>query len=155
MIYLTAIMVIGGLFTLLAVLLLIAGRYLVNDEPRTISLSDGSQSFIVPGGVTLLTALTDNKIKVPAACGGKGMCGYCKVKVLKGGGSLLPTERPFLSRRDIATGVRLSCQIKVREDIQVAIPDFLDVVSDIVRHGTYDKTAKWQFRIQGEEHELI
>lgn len=155
MIYVTATLVLGGLFTALAFLLQLAGRYLVNFKPCTVSLSDGSQRFTVDGGGNLLTALLDHQIKIPAACGGKGMCGYCKVRVLKGGGALLPTERPFLSRRDIATGIRLACQVKVREDVEVAVPDFLDVVSEIVRNGTYDKKAKWRFSIQGEEHETV
>ncbi len=155
MIYVWAILVIGGLFTALAILLLLAGRYLVNYKPCTVSLSDGSQSFTVDGGSNLLSVLLERQIKVPAACGGKGMCGYCKVRVLEGGGSVLPTERPFLSRRDVASGLRLACQVKVRENIRVAVPDFLDVVAEIVRSGTYDKKAKWRFSIQGEEHESV
>lgn len=155
MIYIAAILVIGGLFTLLTILLMLAGRYLVHYEPCSIRIHGSADTFTVPGGGTLLSALTENNIKVPASCGGKGMCGYCKVKVVEGGGSLLPTERPFLSRRDIASGIRLACQVKIRDNIEVAVPDFLDVVSEIVRNGTYDKKAKWRFSIQGEEHELV
>jgi Na+-transporting NADH:ubiquinone oxidoreductase subunit F len=152
-IVLLSIAVTTGLFLVLAGVLLVAERRLVHYGVCRISVNHGKEVFSLEGGGNLLTALTDNNIKVPASCGGKGMCGYCKVNVLEGGGDVLPTEKPFLSRRDIASGMRLACQVKVRQDLRVAVPDFLDIVADIVRHGTYDKSARWRFRIQGEAHE--
>ncbi|MDP2104622.1 MAG: FAD-binding oxidoreductase, partial [Desulfobulbaceae bacterium] len=59
---------------------------------------------------------------LPSACGGKGTCAYCKVKVLSGGGSLLPTETPYLSPAEIAAGIRISCQVKVKEDLEIEVP---------------------------------
>ena len=63
--------------------------------------------FEQTGGVTLLSALYTNKIFIPSACGGKGYCGFCKVAVLKGGGPVLPTETPFMTRTEIRGGIRL------------------------------------------------
>ena len=134
---------------------------LVIGDPAT--LSDGQKQALmsrclelaIEGGCNLLSALSENNITLPASCGGKGMCGYCKVRVTAGGGELLPTELPFLTRRDIATGIRLACQVKIRQDIHVSVPDFLDVVADMVRTGTFDKHAHWRFSIKGEEHESV
>jgi len=152
---LLAICVTTGLFLVMTVILLIAERRLVNYGICQLSVNNGEQVFSVEGGGNLLTALTDSNITVPASCGGKGMCGYCKVTVTDGGGEILPTETPFLSRRDIAAGTRLACQVKIRQNISVAIPDFLDVVAEIVRRGTFDKNAKWRFSIKGEENEAF
>jgi Na+-transporting NADH:ubiquinone oxidoreductase subunit F len=78
----------------------------------------------VTAGNTLLTSLSVHQVRVPSACGGKGTCGLCKVKVL-GAGQLLPTERSFLSRGEIRSGVRLACQLKVKTDLDVHLPDEL------------------------------
>ena len=69
----------------------------------------------------LLGTLGDNKIFIPSACGGKGTCGVCKVTVRSGGGALLPTEESHVSRGEARDGVRLSCQVKVKQDMQVEI----------------------------------
>ncbi len=74
------------------------------------------------GRGTLLDALSENKIFIPSACGGKGTCGHCKVKVENGGGAILPTEENFLSFEEKKDGVRLACQLKVREDIDINLP---------------------------------
>lgn len=150
---LLAICVTTGLFLILTVILLIAERRLVNYGICQVSVNNGEQVLSLDGGGNLLSALLDNHISVPASCGGKGMCGYCKVIVQAGGGEVLPTETPFLSRRDIAAGTRLACQVKIRQDIQVSVPDFLDVVTEMVRSGTFDSSTRWRFSIKGEENE--
>ncbi len=152
-IILLAIAVTTGLFLGMAVILLVAERHLVNYGTCQVIVNGGEQRLSVQGGGNLLSALLENNITIPASCGGKGMCGYCKVRVTSGGGEVLPTELPFLSRRDIATGTRLACQVKIRQDVSVNVPDFLDVISDMVRSGTFDKQARWRFSIKGEEHE--
>ncbi|MHC4866338.1 MAG: FAD-binding oxidoreductase, partial [Planctomycetota bacterium] len=77
------------------------------------------------GGQTLLSSLYSNEIFIPSACGGKGTCGHCKITVTSGGGPVLPTETPYLSRKEVRSGLRLACQVKVREDVFVRIPEEL------------------------------
>ncbi len=125
MLYITAIAVIGGLFVLLAALLLAAERYLVRYGVCTVRINAGSTVFKVQGGGALLAALINNKIFIPSACGGKGSCGYCKVTVTVGGGPVLPTETAFLSRADVRSGVRLACQVKIKQDMEIGIPEAL------------------------------
>jgi Na+-transporting NADH:ubiquinone oxidoreductase subunit F len=72
----------------------------------------------------------DNGIFVPSACGGRGTCAYCKVKVLEGGGPVLPTETPYLTQEEVDEGVRLSCQCKVREDLKIRIPEELFLIRE-------------------------
>ncbi|MGC8977627.1 MAG: NADH:ubiquinone reductase (Na(+)-transporting) subunit F [Candidatus Ratteibacteria bacterium] len=81
--------------------------------------------FEVDIGGSLLNYLTENKLFIPSACGGKATCGFCKVKVLSGGGDLLPTEEVFISRSEKMAGVRLACQVKVKSDIEILIPEHL------------------------------
>ena len=77
------------------------------------------------GGDSLLSYFAQNKIFVPSACGGKATCGYCKVEVLSGGGHILPTEEVFINREDRLKGIRLSCQVKIKNDIEVLISEDL------------------------------
>ena len=77
----------------------------------------------VPAGTNLLMALSNQDIFIPSACGGGGSCGMCKVKVFEGGGDVLPTELPHLTRKERDECVRLSCQMKVKNDMKIQIPD--------------------------------
>jgi Na+-transporting NADH:ubiquinone oxidoreductase subunit F len=89
-------------------------KIMVNDDPaNTITTSAGS---------TLLNTLADQKIFIPSACGGKGSCGVCTVNVIEGGGAMLPTETSHISRGEAREGCRLSCQVKVKEDMKIEIP---------------------------------
>lgn len=121
-IFLLAIAVTTGLFLVLAAVLLVAERHLVNYGTCRVSINDAAIAFEQAGGVTLLEALYAHKVFVPSACGGKGTCGYCKVRVLAGGGDVLPTETPYLNRAEIRTGMRLACQVKVKSDVQLELP---------------------------------
>ena len=125
MFILTAIGVTVGVFTGLSVLLILAERLLVNYGVCTLSVNDGECIFEVQGGATLLSCLYENKVFIPSACGGKGSCGFCKVTVTSGGGPLLPTETPYLTRGEMKSGVRLACQVKVKENIEIRIPEDL------------------------------
>ena len=125
MFVLAAVTVTVGVFTGLSALLIIAERLLVNFGDCTISVNDGECVFEIKGGGTLLTYLYENKIFIPSACGGKGSCGFCKVTVVSGGGPLLPTETPYLDRGEIKAGVRLACQVKVKTNIDIRIPEEL------------------------------
>lgn len=77
----------------------------------------------VSPGQTLLSALTEHKIFLPSACGGGGTCAMCKCKVMDGGGDILPTEEGHISRGEAAEGWRLACQVKVKNDMKIEVPD--------------------------------
>jgi len=125
MIFVSAIAFFVVLLVGLAGLLIAAERWLVNYGVCKIDINAGERSLEVDGGQTLLSALNGAEIWIPSACGGKGSCGYCKVTVLGGAGEVLPTELPYLTRREIRTGVRLACQVKVRQDLTLRIPEEL------------------------------
>ena len=90
-------------------------KVLIND--------DDEKSPTVSSGTNLLTALSNEKIFIPSACGGGGSCGMCKVQITEGGGDILPTELPHLTRQERSECVRLSCQLKVKNDMKIQIPD--------------------------------
>ncbi len=126
--FLLSATVMVGLVVCLAALLLVAERLLVDYGECEVSVNAGERAFVLPGGGTLLEAFYENEIYIPSACGGKGTCGFCKVTVLSGGGPVLPTETPYLTRREVRAGVRLACQVKVKEDLVVDMPEeFLNV----------------------------
>ena len=77
----------------------------------------------VESGSTLLGTLSNQKIFLPSACGGGGTCGMCKCQILEGGGEILPTETGFFNRKQIADNWRLGCQVKVKNDMKVKVPD--------------------------------
>lgn len=136
---LLAVGVTSGLFLVLSGLLLIAEKYLADYGTCQVSVNDNSLVLEQPGGCTLLSALYENKIFIPSACGGKGSCGYCKVTVTSGGGPLLPTETPYLTRAEQRNGVRLACQVKVKQNLEISLPEDLlnvkeynAVVGDVV-----------------------
>ncbi len=84
---------------------------------------DETNPLVVPAGSTLLTTLSAQKMFLPSACGGGGTCAMCKCKIHEGGGDVLPTEIGHLSRTEQQDNVRLSCQVKVKEDMKVEIPE--------------------------------
>nr|VFK79704.1 MAG: Na+-transporting NADH:ubiquinone oxidoreductase subunit F [Candidatus Kentron sp. SD] len=77
----------------------------------------------VPVGMKLLGALANTRLFIPSACGGGGTCGQCRVKVFEGGGAILPTETSFITKREALAGDRLSCQVSVKQDMQIQVPD--------------------------------
>lgn len=114
----------AGLSGVLAILLVIAERYLANYGECKILIND-KEELKVKGGGTLLATLNRQKIFLPSACGGRGTCAYCKCKVTAGVGPLLPTEAPLLTKNEIADKIRLSCQVKVKQDLRIEIPEEL------------------------------
>jgi len=125
---LLSVALLSGLFAVLAVGLLVAERFLINYGTCQIDINGGERAMVVKGGETLLSTLYDEEIFIPSACGGKGTCGYCKLNVVSGGGHVLPTETPYLTRKEMRAGVRLACQVKVRQDIELRIPqEYLNV----------------------------
>lgn len=129
--------VASGLTVGLSALLLLAERYLVNYGTCRIDINHGSRELEVEGGNSLLGAMKDNNIFIPSACGGKGTCAYCKVKVDDGGGPMAPTEEPLLSEEEVAGNVRISCQLKVRNDMSIEIPEELFNVQEFT--GTIER----------------
>ncbi|MBD3183808.1 2Fe-2S iron-sulfur cluster binding domain-containing protein [Candidatus Poribacteria bacterium] len=112
----------GGIAFLLAAILVILDRYLASYGDCDITIND-SKTLTVTGGQSLLSYLMDNKIFIPSACGGRATCGFCKVNIPEGAGPLLPTESPFLTRSEVARNTRLACQVKVKSDLSVIIPE--------------------------------
>ena len=106
------------------VLILIAARsQLVSSGDVSITINDDPDKAIrTSAGSSLLSTLAENKLFIPSACGGQGTCGVCRVVVDEGGGSLLPTEAGFISRKEARAGARLSCQVKVKDDLKIQVP---------------------------------
>ncbi|MEE9413616.1 MAG: NADH:ubiquinone reductase (Na(+)-transporting) subunit F [Methylococcales bacterium] len=84
---------------------------------------NGEKQISVPVGAKLLNALSDSQLFVSSACGGGGTCGQCTVKILEGGGDLLPTEETHISKREAKEGIRLSCQVAVKEPMKIEVPE--------------------------------
>ena len=84
---------------------------------------NGEKEIEVDGGSTLLNTLSNEGIFLPSACGGGGTCIQCTCQVHDGGGSILPTEEPHFSKKEIADNYRLGCQVKVKEDMKISIPE--------------------------------
>ncbi|WP_179333393.1 NADH:ubiquinone reductase (Na(+)-transporting) subunit F [Winogradskyella costae] len=107
---------------LLVTLLLVVKQKLSPSGPVKITIN-GEREIEVASGGTLLSTLGGNKIFLPSACGGGGTCIQCECHVLSGGGEALPTETPHFSRKELAHGARLSCQVKVKQDMEITIPE--------------------------------
>lgn len=88
-----------------------------------ININNGTKELEAAPGNNLMATLADKGIFLPSACGGKANCGQCKVRVLEGGGSILPTETGFFSRRQIKDNWRLGCQVKVKDNLSIAVPE--------------------------------
>jgi Na+-transporting NADH:ubiquinone oxidoreductase subunit F len=113
--------VFTGVVLLLVVVILIARSRLVASGKVTIVINE-ERELSSHAGQKLMSALAEAGLFVSSACGGGGTCGQCRVRVLEGGGEILPTERAHISRREAARGVRLSCQTVVKEPMRVELP---------------------------------
>jgi len=144
------ILVMDSLLIIITILLLIADKLLVSYGECKVSVLEGDKvkEFTIDGGISLLNALNDNGFEVSNSCGGKGSCGYCKVQVPVGGGLILPTEEIWMSRQEKLDDMRLACQVKVKNDITIKIPDFLTVVHQMVLNKNFDANKKWFVKIQ-------
>ena len=117
-----------GISTVLALIMVAAESTIGNYGDVKISINGGEKEIEARGGKPLLTTLKEGKVFIPSACGGRGSCGLCKCKVIEGAGEVLPTELPWLSDEERKNSVRLSCQLKVKADMQVEIdPELLYV----------------------------
>lgn len=111
-----------GVVLALVALILIAKSQLVASGNVSILIND-QKTLEVPAGGKLLGALAANGIFVSSACGGGGTCAQCKVCVFDGGGDILPTERNHISNREAKEGQRLSCQVAVKQDMKISVPE--------------------------------
>ena len=107
--------------TALVVILLYARQKLTPQGDVTLKIND--RDLVVSPGSSLLSTLSNNQIFLPSACGGGGTCGMCKCQVTEGGGAILPTETGFFTRREQHEHWRLGCQVKVREDMTIHVPE--------------------------------
>ena len=119
----SAILVMLVVTVLLAILLVWIKNALMPSGSVKVSINNGSKELEVTPGGDLMHTLADHGIFLPSACGGKANCGQCKLQVLDGGGTILPTETGFFSRKQIKEGWRLGCQVKVKDNLQIAVPE--------------------------------
>ena len=108
---------------ILVIILLVAKKYLVPAGNVTIDINDSKKTLQVPQGSSLLSTLATQDIHLASACGGKGSCGQCRVQVLEGGGNILPTETVHFSRKEQQAHWRLGCQVKVKDNLKIQVPD--------------------------------
>lgn len=124
MIYLVSLAVFSTVILSLVAMLILLEKKIVQQGDVTIVINDDpAKSIKAPASNTLLSALLSNGILLPSACGGKATCGTCKCKVEEGGGDILPTELALVDRIERKNNVRLACQLKVKEDMKIRVPD--------------------------------
>ena len=142
--FLTGSLALAGISALLAALIAIVDAIVNNYGDFVIDINNGQKKVTVKGGSPLLLSLAEQGIFIPSACGGRGSCGVCKVSVRSDVGPVLPTELPYLNDEDRESGTRLSCQIKVKSDIKIEIPEELFNIQEIegvvesIRDMTHD-----------------
>jgi Na+-transporting NADH:ubiquinone oxidoreductase subunit F len=107
----------------LVVLLLFAKKKLTPQGLVHLDINNGQRVIETEPGSTILSTLSNNGVFLPSACGGGGTCGMCKCQVIEGGGSILPTETGFFSRKEQQNYWRLGCQVKVRNDMKIKVPE--------------------------------
>ena len=116
--------VITVLVTLILVVLLLWVKAKITPSGTVkIDINDGKRVLDVPQGGDVMHTLADQGIFLPSACGGKANCGQCKVQMIEGGGEILETEKGQFNRKQIKAGMRLGCQVKVKENLKIRIPD--------------------------------
>jgi len=129
-----------GIVMVLVVLILIARSWLIPSGRVTIRINeDAEKSLSVNPGGKLLGVLGDHGVFIPSACGGGGTCGQCRVKVVDGGGDILPTETAHITKREAKEGYRLSCQVNVKQDISLSLPAEIFSI------------RKWECRVRSNE----
>ncbi len=112
----------GIVLALVAIILVARSKLVASGNVRILINNDESKAISVPAGGKLLNVLADNKVFVSSACGGGGTCAQCKVHVHEGGGDILPTETGHINKREAREGMRLSCQVNVKQDMNIEVP---------------------------------
>ena len=120
-------------------IILLAKQFLVASGDVKIMVN-GQKEIVVPAGGKLMNALADSEIFVSSACGGGGTCAQCMVKVFEGGGDILDTERGHINKREAREGCRLSCQVAVKQDMEIEVP-----------HEAFE-TKKWECTVRSNDN---
>jgi Na+-transporting NADH:ubiquinone oxidoreductase subunit F len=134
------VLIFTGIVMLLVILILVARSWLMpaGDVILSINRDEDKKLKVKPGG-KLLGVLGEHDIFIPSACGGGGTCGQCRVKITAGGGEILPTETAHITKRDAREGYRLSCQVNVKQDMDLELPAEIFAIS------------KWECRVRSNE----
>jgi len=119
---LTAVAALTALFLALTLVILLVDATVGDYGECELRINGGEKVLRVAGGRPLLATLNEQGIFIPSACGGRGSCGLCTIKIASGAGEPLPTELPWLKEDQLRAGIRLSCQVKVRQDLELEIP---------------------------------
>ena len=120
---LMSVLVFTGVIMTLVMGLMLVSKRLSPGGTVTIDINEGKKVLEVEPGASLLTVLADEQVFLPSACGGGGTCAMCKCHVHEGGGALLPTEKGHVSKMEAREGVRLSCQLKVKNDLKIEVEE--------------------------------
>ena len=142
--YLIAPLAVAGIAGVMAALIAVVDMVANNYGDVTVDINSGKKEMAVKGGSPLLLTLSSEGLYLPSACGGRGSCGACKCKVTSDVGPHLPTETPYLTPQEMKENVRLACQIKVKADIGIEVPEELFNVKQFkatvksIRDVTYD-----------------
>ncbi len=123
MIEITLGVVLFTVIVMVLVALILAARSQLVATGDVAILINGQKTVHVPAGGKLLNALAEEHLFVASACGGGGTCGQCRVKISEGGGDILPTETSQINRREAASGDRLACQVAVKRDMTIEVPE--------------------------------
>jgi len=123
LILLSTLVFTGTILILVSILNFATSKLVPAGDVKILINDDEEKSISTPAGATLLQVLAADKVFLPSACGGGGTCGMCTCIINEGGGEVLPTEKPHLTRSEIKDNVRLSCQVKVKSDMDIKIPD--------------------------------
>ncbi|HCI16007.1 MAG: NADH:ubiquinone reductase (Na(+)-transporting) subunit F [Candidatus Marinimicrobia bacterium] len=120
---LISIGVFTGVILILVLILNFAESKLLPQGDVSIKINDNNKIITTRPGATLLSTLANENIFLPSACGGGGTCAMCRCQVLDGGGEILPTETGHINRKDAKDHWRLACQVKIKEDMDIYVPD--------------------------------
>ena len=130
--FLVAPLTIASIAGGFAALISIVDKHVNDYGDVTININSDKKNLDVRGGDSLLTTLSSEGIFIPSACGGRGSCGACKCKIVTDVGPHLPTEVPYLTKEEMGDNIRLACQIKVKKDLELQIPDELFNVKQFI-----------------------
>jgi len=141
---------------LLVILALVAVLLYARDKltPKgEVKLKINDREISVSPGSNLLSTLSGNGIFLPSACGGGGTCGMCKCQITEGGGSILPTETGFFTRKEQNNQWRLGCQVKIRENLTIKVPESVMGIKKFYTRWLYpDRCSKIRDQLQGFCH---
>lgn len=141
--------VFSGIIVFLIVILSFVESKVANKGDCKITINNETEPLVVAGGGTLLMALSNNKVFLPSACGGGGTCAMCKCQILEGGGDILPTETGLIPRSEQKEHYRLACQVKIRQDMKIRIPD------EIFKIQKFDCTVRSNHNVATFIKELV